>query len=151
MKNKIAAVILTISASQAFAFNWESVAKKIQLGDRTVKVSTILFKERFFAQEFCKSVKMTLASQETIEATANVSEGLRKQVILRADIDETPAIETIGIWGWTNDPIVKTGDATVFLKYADGSGLDTYQFLGLNNWLVKKGLMPYKGLPAICE
>jgi len=148
MNKVFLAALVIFNVSTSFAVDWNDFAKSYQIQGKTLKVSKMTFKDRTFAQQFCGKLGMELADIRTIVEASRDSENPIPAAKFKADFG-TEVFE--GVWGWTSEKVKMADDAKVFIQRDGTLKVDIMQFSEVNNFLISKGVMPYKGLPAICR
>lgn len=143
-------MLLMVATSSAFAagFDWEKMAIPHVVNGQTLKVSRMTFKDRFFAFQFCQKIGMELADINTIIKAARNSTKPLSVAIFKADIGSEVLT---GVWAWTSEPVKKVNDAKVFVQLDGNPKVDFEQLGEVNQFLLRNGTTPYKGLPAVCR
>lgn len=151
MKKVFLTTLMMIVSSTALAagFDWEAHSKAYQLNkDTTLKISTILFQERTYAFQFCGFLGMELADINTVVQASKNKDFPAKVIRYHADFgDRTEK----GIWAWTSEPVKKVKDASVFILHEEDPTVEIKNFTEVNRSLLSQGVVPYKGLQAICR
>lgn len=151
MKKVFLTTLMMIVSSTALAagFDWESRAKAYKLNEKTtLKISTILFTERTYAFQFCGFLGMELADINTAIQVSKNKDIPHKITKFYADLG-TRKME--GIWAWTSEPVKKVRDASVFIQLDGNQKVEIQNFTEVNQFLLSQGVVPYKGIPAICR
>ncbi|MNL34616.1 hypothetical protein D3C87_1565990 [compost metagenome] len=148
MNKVFLAALVIFNVSTSFAVDWNDFAKSYKIQGETLKVSKINFKDRFFAHEFCGKLDMELADIRTIVEASRDEKNPIAAAKFKADFGNEVFV---GVWGWTSEKVKMADDAKVFVQRDGTLKVDIMQFSEVNNFLISNGMMPYKGLPAICR
>ncbi|MNL11755.1 hypothetical protein D3C87_1326020 [compost metagenome] len=152
MKHVLLATVLVLSCTQVFAKGMADFAYSPTVGDTSIKISMMGFKERHWAREFCRSLGMKLASPSTIEAITVTTAPQTDKRIHNAIYFKVQNDDKVlkGIWGWLSAEESPEKNLDIFMKFDGESQKSADNFADINNILLSNGYTPYK-LPAICE
>lgn len=147
MKNLFVVFLIGLAAP-AGAVDWNEFATTVKVDRTSLKVSKTVFQQRTFATQFCGKLDMKLATFATLRRAATNAEPRVKAVQFRADTND--GLVT-GIWGWSDGDVVKADDDHVTVLLDDDTEIIDSSLTRMNHWLASSGMLPYKGLPAVCE
>lgn len=152
MKSVLLATALVLSCSLASAADMADFAFSPTVGDTTIKISRIGFKERHWAKQFCQKLGMKIAHPSTIEAITVTTAPQTDKRIHNAIYFKVEANGKVmsGIWGWLSEEESPEKTLDIFMKFDGDSQKSADNFTDINNLLLSSGYTPYK-LPAICE
>lgn len=150
MKKLMLLSVLLFSSASAYAFDWSLLVKYATLNGVQLNISKKLYTERDDVASFCATFNMKIASLQTLKKAAVAATPPVKEAIFTAHYNSG---KVTGIWGWSDEQPVKIeNDTKVTLLYDGNAETPIPTTLPIvNSDLANNGLLPYKGLPAICE
>lgn len=152
MKCVLLATAFVLSCSHASAAGMADFAFSPTVGDTTIKISRIGFKERHWAKQFCQKLGMKIASPQTVEAITVTTAPQTDKRIHDAIYFKVEANGKVmsGIWSWLSEEESPEKNLDIFMKFDGESQKSADNLAEINNILMSNGYTPYK-LPAICE